>query len=70
MDRSIMEQEITEYAERHSMTEQELRSFVANITGSHVWDQEGRMLSLLTSSEVELVHDVVESHNSFGRRAS
>lgn len=70
MDRPTMEQAITEYAERHSMREQELRCFIADITGSHVWDLEGRMLSLLTPSEIELVHDVVASHNSFERRAS
>ena len=65
-----MEQAITDYAERHGMQEQELRAFITDVTGSHVCDAEGQTLSLLTPSELELVHDVVSSHNSFERRAS
>ncbi|MEI9940264.1 MAG: hypothetical protein WDO69_23850 [Pseudomonadota bacterium] len=71
MDRSVMEQQITEYAERHDLTAEELRSLVVDITGSGPHEVDD-LLPRLTPSELELVHDVVTSHNSFSarRRAS
>jgi hypothetical protein len=72
MDRDQMEREITEYAERHGMTAEGLWLFVGDVTGSYLdtaLDHE--VFSRLTQSELELVHDVVTSHNSWdARRAS
>lgn len=73
MERERMTEKITEYAERHDMSHAELWMFVGDVTGSYVdTAADGAdLLSRLSPSELELVHEVVLGHDDFeSRRAS
>jgi hypothetical protein len=73
MDRDQMLGQIVAYAEQHGTGPDWLRHFVNDVTGSQVEPVycADELLAQLTPSQVEVVHEVIATHESWGsRRAS
>lgn len=75
MEREKMIDAIIAYAEEHAMGPNLLLQFVGDVTGTYLdiefGESYGDTFSRLCPSELELVHDVVATHNSWeSRRAS